>query len=83
MKSYADAHCDTVVKAMEAGENMLEFSGQLNLEKLADFCHLAGTEVLSHCHATDREISGLLSGTDGAVQRPCGHGETIFGYSGK
>lgn len=32
MKSYADAHCDTVVKAMEAGENMLEFSGQLNLE---------------------------------------------------
>ena len=34
MKSYADAHCDTVVKAMEAGENMLEFSGQLNLENL-------------------------------------------------
>ena len=37
MKSYADAHCDTVVKAMEAGENMLEFSGQLNLEKLAAY----------------------------------------------
>lgn len=73
MKSYADAHCDTVVKAMEAGENMLEFSGSAESGKTcclwtgsADFCHLAGTEVLSHCHAADREIFGLLSGTDGA-----------------
>ena len=37
MKSYADAHCDTVVKAMEAGENLLEFGGQLNLEKLSAY----------------------------------------------
>lgn len=35
MKSYADAHCDTIVKAMETGNPLLEFPGQLNLEKLS------------------------------------------------
>ena len=54
MKSYADAHCDTVVKAMEAGENMLEFSGQLNLEKLAAYGHMGREELLVKWERTDR-----------------------------
>lgn len=45
MKSYADAHCDTIVKAVRAGEDMLEFSGQLNLQKLSAYG--AGVQIFA------------------------------------
>jgi membrane dipeptidase len=35
---YADMHCDTLTACLKSGENLLDFNGQINLQKLA-FAH--------------------------------------------